>query len=92
MKIRIIACLWILPLLAVGCASHATKDSSVWSMVGKSQDQIEQDLADCRFKSGMASTGLQGKNAAWYYATKRGNENQLVEDCMKAKGYKLQPR
>ena len=80
-------------VLTTGCASTEATQASRWTHPeGRTADQIEQDLAQCRL-AGHQSGGFQGGNAAWYLATRNGSRNDdIVRDCMIAKGYKLTPQ
>jgi outer membrane biogenesis lipoprotein LolB len=75
-----------------GCASTESTQPMRWTHPeGRTQDQIERDLAECRIMAHQPGA-FQGGNAAWYMATRSGNRNDsLARDCMLAKGYKLIP-
>lgn len=79
-------------ILTAGCASTEATQADRWTHPeGRTADQIEQDLAQCRLM-GHQGGGFQGGNAAWYLATRNGSRNDsIVRDCMIAKGYKLVP-
>lgn len=80
-------------VLTTGCASTEATKADRWTHPeGRTADQIEQDLAQCRLM-GHQGGGFQGGNAAWYLATRNGSRNDaIVRDCMIAKGYKLTPQ
>ena len=76
-------------VILCGCASPATHQSARWTHPeGRTADQIERDLAECRV-IGHQQGGFHGGNAAWYMATRKGSiSDDVVRDCMIAKGYK----
>lgn len=91
-KLRILATIASTALL-IGCASPDATQADRWTHPeGRTADQIAQDLAHCRLV-GHQQGGFQGGNAAWYLATRNGSRNDdMVRDCMMAKGYKLIPK
>lgn len=92
-KLRIILTTAATLMLLSGCASPATNQASRWTHPeGRTADQTERDLAECRL-AGHQRGGFQGGNAAWYLATRQGSvSDDVVRDCMIAKGYKLTPQ
>jgi hypothetical protein len=79
----------LLPLFVASCTS-----SKVWYRPGVTADQVESDVAHCRFEARRSPAGsptLVGDQAPIALVLSRVAINNIVEDCMKAKGYALRP-
>ena len=71
-----ICVLYLLVVMCAGCASQ-----NAWFREQTSIEQAHSDLAECRFNAGKKSSGTGAQQAS--------NSTEIVNDCMKSRGYYL---
>jgi hypothetical protein len=74
--------------LVMGCATSESKKSNdlVWYQNGKTADDTRRDLAACKFEAEKNENPLATTDVSYAIAD-RIRRNEMVHDCMVAKGY-----
>jgi hypothetical protein len=89
MKLHQIIPLLLIAISFTGCSTVTnTPSGTVWYQAGKSDADIQRDMAGCRLEAHRSNSMLAMVNVGFFVANEV-NKTDIFKDCMMAKGYSL---